>query len=227
MCYDRAMKKLLASPSNDHERAIFGKIAELLDGYVTIDLITDYPDDLSNYTGQLVLSNPPLPNLASYQLPDHFKPDQLSQTELVDLIWGISQFVVSKDLLLLDHLPLHVALTDQNNQLTYHNGKPKDPFLPLDTDPEPVPDWIIEEVKTRPDHAVHLLLPSISFEQILIQSYQGLYDQDQFKGIFQQVQDIKPILASYLKETGQALVGWSDTVSGASIKNDTFDENDY
>lgn len=227
MCYDRAMKKLLASPSNDHERAIFGKIAELLDGYVSIDLITDCPDASSDYAGQLVLTNPPIPDLASHHLPVDLTPDQLTQAELVNLIWSISQFVSSTDQLPLDQLPLHIALTDQANQITYHNGKPKDPFLPLDTDPEPVPDWIIKEMKTRPDHAVHLLLPSISFEQILIHSYQGLYDQGQFKGIFQQVQDIKPILASYLKETGQALVGWSDTVSGASIKNDTFDGNDY
>lgn len=227
MCYDRAMKKLLAHFSTDHERAILGAIAELLDNHVTIDLTANCPDKTSDYIGQLVLTTTPVPNLASYQLPTNLRPDQLTTTQLIDLIWGISQFIANKKSLPLDHLPLHMALTDQNNQFTYHNGKPKDPFLIGDKDQTPVDDWIIQEIKTRPDHAVHLLLPSISFEQILIQSYQGLYDQEQFKGIFQQVQDIKPLLASYLKETGQALVGWSDTVSGASIKNDTFDDDEY
>lgn len=227
MCYDGAMKKLLAHCPSGSDAAFFEKIAELLSPVVTLELHADCPTDLSPYVGQLTLSEKSLPFLDSYQLPTDLDLTNLSQDQLIKLTWGISQFVTSTNQLPLDQLPLHVALTNQDNQVTYHNGQPKDPFLPLDIEPEPVPDWIIEEVKTKSDHAVHLLLPSISFEQILIQSYQGLYDQSQFKGIFQQVQDIKPMLASYLKETGQALVGWSDTVSGASIKNDAFDDEDF
>lgn len=228
MCYHEAMKKLLAPCKTPAELAFFEKIAELLSPVVTVDLVASYPDDfVPPYDGQLLLTTAPFPGLASYQLPADLNLDQLDSADLVQLTWGISQFVASLDQLPLDQLPLHVALTNKDNQVTYHNGRPKDPFLFDDLDKEPVDDWIIKEVQTRPDHAVHLLLPSLSFEQILVQSYQGLYDQGQLTGIFQQVQDIKPILASYLKETGQALVGWSDTVSGASIKNDLFADNDF
>lgn len=225
MCYDGAMKKLLALCTTDHHALIFGKIAELLSPVLTVELAANCPADLSPYAGQLTLSDEAISGLTSYQLPVDLDPDQLDPADLVQLTWNISQFVAQHDQLPLDQLPLHVALTNAANQVTYHNGKPKDPFLFDELDQAPVEDWIIKEVQTRPDHAVHLLLPSLSFEQILIQSYQGLYDQGQFTGIFQQVQDIKPILASYLKETGQALVGWSDTVSGASIKNDAFDDD--
>lgn len=221
------MKKLLALCTTDHHALIFGKIAELLCPVLPVELASTCPADLSPYAGQLTLSDETIPGLTSYQLPTELNLDQLSQNDLIKLTWDISQFVVSLNQPKLDQLPLHLALTNQDNQITYNNGRPKDPFLPLDIEPEPVPDWVIREVTSRADHAVHLLLPSISFDQILIQSYQGLYDQGQFQGIFQQVQDIKPMLASYLKETGQALVGWSDTVSGASIKNDAFDEEDF
>lgn len=219
------MKKLLALCTTDHHALIFEKIAELLSPVLTVELAANCPADLSPYAGQLTLSDEAISGLANYQLPADLDPDQLDPADLVQLTWGISQFVASLDQLPLDQLPLHVALTNKDNQVTYHNGRPKDPFLFDDLDKEPVDDWIVDDIKTRPDHAVHLLLPSLSFEQILVQSYQGLYDQGQLTGIFQQVQDIKPILASYLKETGQALVGWSDTVSGASIKNDAFDDD--
>lgn len=221
------MKKLLALCTTDHHALIFGKIAELLSPVLTVELAAVCPADLSPYAGQLTLSDETIPGLTSYQLPTDLDLTNLSQAQLVKLTWDISQFVVNLNQPKLDQLPLHLALTNQDNQITYHNGRPKDPFLPLDLEPEPVPDWVMTEVASRADHAVHLLLPSISFDQILIQSYQGLYDQGQFQGIYQQVQDIKPMLASYLKETGQALVGWSDTVSGASIKTDAFDDEDF
>lgn len=219
------MKKLLAICKTSADLAFFGKIAELLSPVVTVDLVANYPEDLAPpYDGQLLLKDESFPGLACYQLPTDLDPYQLSQIELVQLVWEISQFVTNLDQLSLNQLPLHIALTNKNNQVIYHNGRPKDPFLFDELDQAPVEDWIIDAVKESPNHAVHLLLPSLSFEQILIQSYQGLYEQGQMTGIFQQVQDIKPLLASYLKETGQALVGWSDTVSGASIKTDTFDD---
>ena len=34
------------------------------------------------------------------------------------------------------------------------------------------------------------------------------------------IQDLRPLLSSYLKETSQAIVAWSDTTSGPSIGND-------
>lgn len=127
----------------------------------------------------------------------------------------------------LDQLPLHLAISDHKGQVLYHNGRPKDPFFLDQIDTGGVEDWIIEEIKGQASHSFHLLLPAISLDQILMQSYYGLYDQGELRGIIDQVQDIKPLLASYLKETGQALVGWSDTTSGASIKNSLFDEEEF
>ena len=63
-------------------------------------------------------------------------------------------------------------------------------------------------------------IPSSSFSHILLQHYQGLLSQDgQLLGVLAQVIDLTPLLATYLEESGQALVGWSDTTSGASISD--------
>ncbi|MCC9969815.1 hypothetical protein HK345_05185, partial [Streptococcus agalactiae] len=42
-------------------------------------------------------------------------------------------------------------------------------------------------------------------------------------GYIEHVHNIKPLLEGYLKESGQAIVGWSDVTSGASISNDDFE----
>lgn len=219
------MKKLIAPCVTDTDLSFFGEIAELLSPVIDLELVSACPSDLSPYTAQLIWTGQPFPNLPSYRLPAELKPTQLSQAELMTLTWDISHFITSLNQPSLDQLPLHIALTNSTNQVTYHNGRPKDPFLPSDIDQAPVEDWIIQEIQTRPDHTVHLLLPSLSFDQILMQSYQGLYQGSQLTGVFQQVQDIKPLLASYLQETAQTIVGWSDTVSGASLKNDWFDDH--
>lgn len=126
---------------------------------------------------------------------------------------------------LLDKLPLHFAISDQNQAIIYHNHKPKDPFLIDDTIAEAPSSWLLQEIMTAPQHTVHQLIPSLSLEQILIHSYQGIIEGDDYLGTIDMVQDIKPLLASYLQETGQAIVGWSDTTSGASIKGDLFEED--
>lgn len=222
------MKKLTALYRTLDDQRFFETMAELFTDVFTLTLLPA-TGDLPKPNTALSLSQEAnclhlhLPDGQKLALPSHKIADWDSLTSLT-LAKKLTQLACQ---LPLEQLPLHLAITDQDNQVSYHNDRPKDPFLLDDIDQAPVEDWIIQEVQTRPEHAVHLLLPSISFEQILIHSYHGLYQGQDFKGIFQQVTDIKPLLASYLKETGQALVGWSDTTSGASIKNDLFDEEDY
>ena len=43
-------------------------------------------------------------------------------------------------------------------------------------------------------------------------------------GVITFIQDLKPVLASYLNESGQAIVGWSDVTSGPSSSNPIFDD---
>lgn len=86
-----------------------------------------------------------------------------------------------------------------------------------------IDDWIKNDSLFLEKGQIHFLEPNDSFDQIMMDSYYLLRDNDeQIKGYAYQKQDIKPILKSYLDETAQALVGWSDVVSGASIKNEEF-----
>lgn len=231
LCYDRAMKKLTALYRSPDDRRFFEAIAELFVDSFLLDMVAtdDREQAPSSSDADLMLVETAeallllLPDGTKFPLPNRDLKSWDSLTSLA-LAKKLTQLASQ---LPLDQLPLHLAISDQTNQLVYHNGRPKDPFLFDDLDQEPVEDWIVQALKTKPGEAVHLLLPAISFEQILVQSYQGLWQGQEFKGIVQQVQDIKPLLASYLKETGQAIVGWSDTTSGASIKNDLFDDEDF
>lgn len=237
LCYDGGMIKLLATPQTPQELDFFRTIAELLRDDVMIDLWTTETaaPDLVTYAAHLVLSDE-----ADYGLPqikltmvDNGTDFYLPSLALDDLDARVGlrlgSYLMNRIHQItrpaLADLPLQATVTDTKGQLIYHNQKPKDPFLPDDIEQEPVPAWLVNDIQTRPERAVHLLLPSTSFEQILMESYQGLYHDGEFKGIFHQVQDIKPLLASYLQDTGQAIVGWSDTVSGASIKNDLFEDD--
>ncbi|MFC3929012.1 hypothetical protein [Streptococcus caprae] len=123
-------------------------------------------------------------------------------------------------------LPLSASLHNQEGTTLSSNHKPSDPydFLADDQASQDIPNWIRQDLQASSTHSLHLTLPAMSSQQILIQSYYGLVNEDGSLGtILQLVQDIKPLLASYLKDSGQALVGWSDTTSGASIHNDHFD----
>lgn len=217
-----------------HE-AFFRTIAELYQAFITLELVGDRNDQPRSAT--LTVIEQTVDHQATFRLMASTTDQFIDLPSLSPRDWDITTSLALASYLMtisqpepslsLDKLPLHTAITNQDNQLIYHNQKPKDPFFPDELDQTPVEDWLIQEIQTRPEHTVHLLLPTTSFDQILIQSYQGLYEDKEFKGIFQQVQDIKPMLASYLTETGQAIVGWSDSTSGASIKNNLFDEDIY
>lgn len=195
------------------------------------------PEVLTSYRGQLLLTGQVSLDLPKIWLTqddnlDGFLLPSLDLTawtalEALDLATFLAKAVQKLEKDWLAHLPLHTAIFDADNQLIYHNHKPKDAFLFDQIDKEALADWQFKEFISNPNHVSHLLLPSISFDQILIESSQGLYQNGQFQGIYQHVWDIKPLLASYLKETGQAIVGWSDVTSGASIKNSLFDDEEF
>ena len=64
-------------------------------------------------------------------------------------------------------------------------------------------------------------IPTDNFDVILTQTYQLILDTSgQSLGVIIYIQDLKPLLSSYLKETGQAIVACSDTTLEPSIGND-------
>lgn len=118
----------------------------------------------------------------------------------------------------LDFLPYKTAIYDKNLNLIYSNGKPDGSFF--SSQEEKLPDWIWQDLQNAKEKSLHMEVPNEAFGKIFMQSYQMLYDADgHFQGVLESVQDIKPLLSSYLENSGQALVGWSDVTSGASISN--------
>lgn len=132
----------------------------------------------------------------------------------------IRQFIKSQTPQLLDYLPLRLTIFDDKGQVTYSNGRPDGSFFFADEEIEPLDSWILSDIKASEKGSLHLPIPLDSFNQRLMQSYQALYDdQKKLVGVFQYTQDISPLLEAYLDDSGQALVGWSDVTSGASISN--------
>jgi hypothetical protein len=126
----------------------------------------------------------------------------------------------------LDFLPYRVTFYDNNLKLAYSNHMPDGSFFP-EEDADLLPDWVWQALDNSTHKSLHVQIPTESFDKLMLQSYQALYDKDNIlQGVYSYIQDLKPILASYLEESGQAIVGWSDVTSGASIKNDQFDNLD-
>ncbi|MGQ9412569.1 hypothetical protein [Streptococcus pluranimalium] len=124
-----------------------------------------------------------------------------------------------------DKHPMKLTFFDENGQVVYDNKGFDGNFFSFNQEAQPLEDWIQEKIKNDTKHHLTLTVPSPSFDQILLQDYRGLYDQDgNFFGTFSQVIDLKPLLEAYLEDSGQALVGWSDTTSGASITNNLFED---
>lgn len=124
-----------------------------------------------------------------------------------------------------DKHPMKLTFFDENGQVVYDNKGFDGNFFSFNQEAQPLEDWIQEKIKNDTKHHLTLTVPSPSFDQILLQDYHGLYDQDgNFFGTFSQVIDLKPLLEAYLEDSGQALVGWSDTTSGASITNNLFED---
>lgn len=141
-----------------------------------------------------------------------------------DSPWKVSkdihQFIQQTSKSFLDYLPWRVSFFAPDGQLIYSNGRADGSFFFLDEDIPPLEDWILQDLKASSTGVLHLPLSLESFDQKIVQSFQTLYDdQKNLIGIFQYTQEISDLLASYLEDSGQALVGWSDVTSGASISN--------
>lgn len=126
----------------------------------------------------------------------------------------------------LDYYPFQVKSYSPSGDLLYDNHGFDGSFFSFHTDKDQkLEPWIQEQLKTASNHRLTMSVPAASFDQILMQDYQGLYAKDgTFHGVLSQIVDLTPLLETYLKESGQALVGWSDTTSGASISNGDFDD---
>ena len=65
-------------------------------------------------------------------------------------------------------------------------------------------------------------IPTDSFDQVLIQTYQAAIDNEgKVLGFWETIYDLKQPLKTYLDNSAQALVAWSDATSGASFKEET------
>lgn len=121
---------------------------------------------------------------------------------------------------LLAHLPYRVSFYDNNLKLIYSNNRSDGSFF-TENESEKLPEWIWQSLHQSPEKSLHLQIPTDSFETILMQTYQLILDDSgKSLGVITYIQDLRPRLSSYLKETSQAIVAWSDTTSGPSIGND-------
>lgn len=121
---------------------------------------------------------------------------------------------------LIAHLPYQASFYDNNLSLIYSNNRSDGSFFP-ENESEKLPEWIWQNLHQVPERVLHLQIPTDSFDAILIQTYQLISDSSgKSLGVITYIQDLKPLLSSYLNETGQAIVAWSDTTSGPSIGND-------
>ena len=121
---------------------------------------------------------------------------------------------------LLAHLPYRASFYDNNLKLIYSNHRSDGSFF-TEYESEKLPEWIWQSLHQSPEKSLHLQIPTDSFEAILMQTYQLILDNSgKSLGVITYIQDLRPLLSSYLKETSQAIVAWSDTTSGPSIGND-------
>ena len=121
---------------------------------------------------------------------------------------------------LLAHLPYRGSFYDNNLKLIYSNHRSDGSFF-TENESEKLPEWIWQSLHQSPEKSLHLQIPTDSFEAILMQTYQLILDNSSKSlGVITYIQDLRPLLSSYLKETSQAIVAWSDTTSGPSIGND-------
>lgn len=121
---------------------------------------------------------------------------------------------------LLAHLPYRASFYDNNLKLIYSNNRSDGSFF-TENESKKLPEWIWQSLHQSPEKNLHLQIPTDSFEAILMQTYQLILDDSgKSLGVITYIQDLRPLLSSYLKETSQAIVAWSDTTSGPSIGND-------
>ena len=102
---------------------------------------------------------------------------------------------------LLNHLPYKLAAYDAQGNFLYDN---------------------MSEVLASSTKERSYQIPTDSFDQVLIQTYQAAIDNEgKVLGFWETIYDLKQPLKTYLDNSAQALVAWSDATSGASFKEET------
>lgn len=123
---------------------------------------------------------------------------------------------------LLDSIPLEFSYIDSNNQFIYYNNeKPPDKMLasskpesvgkPLGTlHPEKITkmaSMMVQQLRSDTKDVVRIGHPAADGEQFIVHNYQRIQDKEgAYLGVNEYVQDVKPLVAWYLKQTGQKLV---------------------
>ena len=81
----------------------------------------------------------------------------------------------------------------------------------------------MSEVLASPTKEMSYQIPTDSFDQILIQTYQNfaLDKEGNVLGFWETIYDLKQPLKTYLDSSAQALVAWSDATSGASFREES------
>lgn len=154
-------------------------------------------------------------------VPDNYAQD----SSFVISLNKVLSDLYHKQTMFYDYVPLRTTYYDSDGHLIYDNQGFDGNFFTSNLESKPLEPWILEKITDDSTHQLTVSIPSSSFDQVLLQHYQGfLTKKGHLLGILCQVIDLKPLLGTYLEESGQALVGWSDTTSGASIANNFFDE---
>lgn len=138
---------------------------------------------------------------------------------ILELSSALNQFYQSISQSLWDLFPYQIRLSDKSGNFIYHNHQFNSSFF--EDEEENLEAWIYRQFKgSHENQTKHFLLPTASLDHIYFQSYYSLTNKDgHYLGTIDIVQDLKPILAQYLEETAQAIVGWSDVTSGPSISD--------
>ncbi|MGT2686222.1 hypothetical protein ACVRWT_02390 [Streptococcus porcinus] len=138
---------------------------------------------------------------------------------ILELSSALNQFYQSISHSLWDLFPYQIRLSDNSGNFTYHNHQFNGSFF--EDEEKRLETWLYHQFKSsRVNQTKHFLLPTASLDHIYFQSYYSLTNNEgHYLGTIDIVQDLKPILAQYLEETAQAIVGWSDVTSGPSISD--------
>jgi len=133
----------------------------------------------------------------------------------------------------LKSMPLELTYADSNNQFLYYNRNAEAEDMFASRSPEQVgsplaqchPErtytgvaWVIQQLRTGKQDRVTVHVPTHGPDKFVVHNYQAMRDEDgNYMGINEYVQDIKPIIDWYLKQTGQELTGGNvDAGSGAT-----------
>lgn len=151
---------------------------------------------------------------------------------------------------LFDSIPLEFSYIDSNNQFIYYNNekaaedmlaasKPESVGKPLGTlHPEKITEMVaimVQQLRKGEKDVVRIGHPANGGKQFIVHNYQRIQDRrGNYLGVNEYVQDLKPMVEWYLKQTGQKLVPDDanvnampplaiDALSGASEKMNVDD----